>query len=408
MADGPLRGVRVLDLTHVWAGPLGTRFLADLGAEVVKIEAPMGRGPRVFPPKKLIDGWVGGGPGDEPWNRNAFFVKLQRNKRSVAIDLKTDAGRETFLRLAQVADVVIENFHPDTMPRLGLSYEVLAAANPSIIHVAMPGFGREGPYCERVALGPIIEAMAGLSEVMGYGPDEPRNTSMALMDAVAAINAAAAVVTALRRRKATGQGAFVEMALHESGVSFCGPWLVEHQLGNPIERLGNRHPGMVPHGVYPSAGEDEWIAIACRDDDDWRALCSVIPELDADTDFAARQRDRREIDDAISGWTSGRDKNSAACALQIVGVPAGAVNTTPDMLDDPQTRERGFFVPLEPGPTPMPGNPTKMRGLSSADWTPCPKLGADNAAVLKGWLDYSDEQIAELERTGVIVDRPPE
>ena len=408
MAEGPLRGVRVLDLTHVWAGPLSTRFLADLGAEMVKIEAPMGRGPRVFPPKKLIDGWIGGSPGDEPWNRNPIFVKLQRNKRSVAIDLKTEAGRKTFVRLVRVADVVIENFHSTTMGRLGLSYEVLATANPSIIYVAMPGYGLEGPYSERVAFGPTTEAMAGLSEVLGYGPDEPRNTSMALMDPIAAVNAAAAVVTALRRRKATGRGALVEMALHESAVSFCGPWLIERQLGNPVERLGNRHPGMVPHGVYSSAGGDQWIAIACRDDDDWRALCSVIPGLDADADFAERQRDWREIDDAISGWTAGRGKNDAARELQVAGVPAGPVNTTPDMLDDPQTRERGFFVPIEPGPTPMPGNSIKMHGISNADWTPCPKLGADNAAVLKGWLDYSDEQIAELERTGVIVDRPPE
>ena len=407
MADGPLRGVRVLDLTHVWAGPLSTRFLADLGAETVKIESPTGRGPRAFPVNNAAYGWIGGNPGDEPWNRNAIFVKLQRNKRSVAIDLKTDAGRETFLRLVREADVVIENFHSVTMPKLGLSYEVLAVENPSIIYVAMPGYGLEGPYSQRVAFGPAVEAMSGLSDVMGYGPDEPRNTAMALMDAVAAVSAAAGVVTALRRREKTGKGAFVEMSLHDAAVSFCGPWLIDRQLGNPVERLANGHPGMVPHGVYPSAGEDEWIAIACRDDGEWRSLCSVVPGLDADADFATRRRERSQIDAVIARWTAGRDKRTAAEALQVAVVPAGPVNTTPDMLDDPQTRERGFFVPIEPGPTPMPGNPMKMHGISSADWTPCPKLGADNAAVLKGWLDYSDDKIAELERSGVIVDRPP-
>ena len=407
MADGPLRGVRVLDLTHVWAGPLCTRFLADLGAETIKIESPMGRGPREYPVNEAAYGWIGGDPGDEPWNRHAIFVKLQRNKGSVAIDLKTDAGRETFLGLVRMADVVIENFHSVTMPNLGLSYEVLAAENPSIIYVAMPGYGLEGAYSQRVAFGPAVEAMSGLSDVMGYGPEEPRNTAMALMDAVAAVSAASGVVTALRQRKATGKGAFVEMSLHDAAVSFCGPWLIERQLGNPLERLANRHPKMAPHGVYPSAGEDEWIAIACRDDDDWKALCSVVPGLDADSDLAARQRDRLEIDDVISSWTACRGKAVAAQALQKRAVPAGAVNTTPDMLDDPQARERGFFVPIEAGPTPMPGNSIKMRGVSSADWTPCPKLGADNAAVLKGWLDYSDDRIAELERAGVIVDRPP-
>ncbi|MDE0053458.1 MAG: CoA transferase [Gammaproteobacteria bacterium] len=407
MADGPLRGVRILDLTHVWAGPLATRFLADLGAETVKIESPMGRGPRDYPVNEVAYGWLGSDPGDEPWNRNAIFVKQQRNKQSVAIDLKTDAGKETFLGLVREADVVIENFHSVTMPKLGLSYDVLSTENPSIIYVAMPGYGLEGPYSQRVAFGPAVEAMSGLSDVMGYGPDEPRNTAMALMDPVAAVSAAAGVVTALRRRRKTGKGAFIEMSLHDAAVSFCGAWLVDRQLGNPLERLANGHPEMAPHGVYPSAGEDQWIAIACRDDGEWRALCSVVPGLDPDADFATRQRDRSEIDALISRWTACRDKQTAAGALQVVGIPAGPVNATPDMLSDPQSRERGFFVPIEAGPTPMPGNPMKMKGLSSADWTPCPKLGADNAAVLKGWLDYSDDQVAELERAGVIVDRPP-
>ena len=407
MADGPLRGVRILDLTHVWAGPLATRFLADLGAETVKIESPMGRGPRDYPVNEVAYGWIGGDPGDEPWNRNAIFVKQQRNKQSVAIDLKTDAGRKTFLGLVREADVVIENFHSVTMPKLGLSYDVLAAENPSIIYVAMPGYGLEGPYSQRVAFGPAVEAMSGLSDVMGYGPDEPRNTAMALMDPVAAVSAAAGVVTALRRRRKTGKGAFIEMSLHDAAVSFCGPWLVDRQLGNPLERLANGHPEMAPHGVYPSAGEDQWIAIACRDDGEWRSLCSVVPGLDPDADFATRQSDRSEIDALIARWTACHDKRNAAEALQAAGVPAGPVNTTPDMLNDAQSRERGFFVPIEAGPTPMPGNPMKMKGLSSADWTPCPKLGADNAAVLKGWLDYSDDRVAELERAGVIVDRPP-
>ena len=407
MADGPLRGVRILDLTHVWAGPLATRFLADLGAETVKIESPMGRGPRDYPVNEVAYGWLGSDPGDEPWNRNAIFVKQQRNKQSVAIDLKTDAGKETFLGLVREADVVIENFHSVTMPKLGLSYDVLSTENPSIIYVAMPGYGLEGPYSQRVAFGPAVEAMSGLSDVMGYGPDEPRNTAMALMDPVAAVSAAAGVVTALRRRRKTGKGAFIEMSLHDAAVSFCGAWLVDRQLGNPLERLANGHPEMAPHGVYPSAGEDQWIAIACRDDGEWRSLCSVVPGLDPDADFATRQSNRSEIDALIARWTACHDKRNAAETLQAAGVPAGPVNATPDMLNDAQSRERGFFVPIEAGPTPMPGNPMKMKGLSSADWTPCPKLGADNAAVLKGWLDYSDDRVAELERAGVIVDRPP-
>ena len=400
--------MRILDLTHVWAGPLATRILADLGADVVKIEAPFGRGPRTMPAQLSLGGWVGDSQ-REPWNANALFVKLQRNKRSVGLDLKAPAGRAAFLELTAVADVVIENFSARAMPALGLGHEALKAANPAIIHVAMPGFGTEGPYRDRVAFGPTVEVMSGLTHVLGYAPAEPRNTGMALMDPIAALNAAAAVVAALRERDASGAGQFVELALHESGAAFCGPWLIEHQLGGTVGRIGNRHPGMAPHGVYPCAGDDAWVAIACRDDRDWQALCGVLGGgLEARLTLAARRRDQDRIDAALAAWTAQRGKADAARALAAAGVPAGAVNATPDMVADPQVQARGFFVPLEAGGTPMPGNPIKMRGISPADWSPCPRLGADNAAVLGSWLDYDAAAVADMARAGVLFDTPPE
>jgi crotonobetainyl-CoA:carnitine CoA-transferase CaiB-like acyl-CoA transferase len=407
MAKGPLNGIRILDLTHVWAGPLATRMLADLGAMVVKIEAPYSRGPRDWRGATPLGGWIGGEPGDEPWNINAIFVKLQRNKQSASIDLKTDAGRATFLELVKVADVVIENFTARAMLSLCLGYEQLAEANPKIIYVVMPGYGASGPYRDRVAFGPAVEPMSGLTNVVGYGPDEPRNTAMALPDAVAGVNATAAVVTALRRRERTGQGAFVEMSLHEAGVALCGPFLIEHQLGGRVERIGNRHPAMAPNGVYRAAGEDDWIAIACRHDGDWRALCDVIGgALSPQADLETRHAEHDAIDAAIRTWTQTRNKVEAADALQAVGVPAGPVYATPDMAADPQVQERGFFVPLEAG-TPMPGNPVKMDTISPDDWTPCPRLGADNRGVLRDWLGYGDERIDQLERERVLVDKPP-
>ena len=409
MADGPLRRLRVLDLTHVWAGPLATRVLADLGAEVVKIEAPMGRGPREYRGGLPLGGWLGGGPPEqEPWNVNAIFVKLQRNKKSVALDLKADAGRAVFLDLVAQADVVMENFSARAMPALGLGYEQLAEANPKIIYVAMPGYGCSGPYRDRVAFGPAVEPMSGLTTVMGYSPSEPRNTAMALMDPITAVNGASAVLDAVRRRQRTGKGAFVELSLHEGGVAFCGPWLVEAQLGlQPIERIGNRHPAMAPHGVYPCAGEDAWLALASSDDDEWRALCGVIDGLPKDASLQERFAAHDDIDETIAAWTCLRAKEEAAEALQAAGIPAGPVNITPDMTDDAQVRSRGFFVPLEAGPTPMPGNPIKMDGIGSADWTPCPRLGADNRAVLKSWLGYDDDRIEALEDAGALVDKPP-
>ena len=411
MADGPLRGVRVLDFTHVWAGPLATRILADLGAGVVKVEAPMGRGPRDHRGGLPIGGWLGGAGASadpkEPWNANAVFVKLQRNKRSVAVDLKTDAGRETVLALAAAADVLVENFSAQAMPALGLDYEDVAALNPRIVYVSMPGYGKSGPYSDRVAFGPTVEPLSGLATVLGYGPDEPRNTAMALMDPIGAVNAAAAVVDALRRRARTGRGRRVELSLHEGGVAFCGPWLLETQLGTALAPLGNRHPRMAPHGVYPCAGDDQWVAVACPGDAEWQALCGVVAGLDATADLATRQVHHDQIDASVGAWTRRYSKADAAAKLQAAGVPAGPVNTTPDMTADPQTRARGFFVPLEPGPTPMPGNPIKMPGATPDDWTPCPRLGGDNRAVLEEWLGYDDDRIDALERAGVLVDKPP-
>ena len=408
MADGPLRGVRILDLTHVWAGPLATRLLADLGAKVVKIEAPTGRGPRDYRGGLPLGGWLGGARPEEPWNVNAIFVKLQRNKRSVALDLKQDAGRAVFLRLVEVADVVIENFSARAMPALGLDYARLAAANPRIVYVAMSGYGKSGPYRDRVAFGPTVEPQSGLTAAMGYGPDEPRNSAMALMDPIAAAHAAGAVLDALRRRERTGKGANVELSLHEGGVALCGPWLIERQLNRgPIVRRGNRHPRMAPHGVYPCAGDDAWVAVGCRDDEEWRALCGAVSGLPAEADLAARFAAHDRIDAAIAAWTSKRGKRDAAQRLQAAGVPAGPVNVTPDMTADPQVQARGFFVPLEAGPTPMPGNPVKMAGVGSEDWHPAPRMGADNRAVLREWLGCADERVQALEDAGVLVDRPP-
>ena len=305
--------------------------------------------------------------------------------------------------------MVIENFSAEAMPALGLGYEVLARANPSIVYMAMPGYGKDGPYRDWVAFGPTVEVMSGLTHVLGYGPDEPRNTAVALMDPIAAVNAAGALVTALRERAATGRGSFVEMSLHESGVVFCGPWLVEHQLGGKVERIGNRHPG---------DGSAWGLPVRVGTTPGWRSRAGTMPTGARYATWSARDSNRPRtvaerrasadaIDRAISEWAATRTKENAADAFQAAGVPAGPVNVTPDMVADPQVRQRGFFVPLEPGPTPVPGNPIKMDGIGSDDWTPCPRLGADNAAVLRDWLGYDDEKIAGMERAGVLADKPP-
>lgn len=408
MANGPLADVRILDLTHVWAGPLATRILADLGAQVLKVEAPMSRGPQVYPTVPL-GGFIGREPGDEPWNVNAVFVKLMRNKKSAAINLKSVEGREAFLDLVAVADVVIENFSARAMAGLRLDYPYLKSANPKIIHVAMPGYGLSGPYKKRVAFGPTVEPMSGLTSVMGYSPEEPRATAMAMPDPTSAVSATAAVLTALRVRERTGEGQQVEMSLHESAVSYAGPWLVDTQLNNHAQQIGNHHPAMAPHAVYKCSQPDTWVAIGCRNDFEFQALYDLMElttPLERSWSLKDRLLNQEHLDAAINQWTRNLTHESVVAQLTAAGIPCGTVYDTEAMLANPQSVARGFFVPLEQG-TPMPGNPIKMASISSEDWSPCPKLGEHNHEILTEWLGYDANHIKELQASGVIVDRPP-
>lgn len=404
--SGPLNGVRVLDLTHVWAGPLAVRFLADLGAEVVKIEAPYGRGPQNFPAEP-IGGWLGGAPGEEPWNVNAVFNKLHRNRRSVCVDLKQAEGRRLLLELVAQADVIIENFSARAMPAMGLDFATLQQANPQIIYVAMPGFGSTGLYHQRVAFGPIVEPMSGLTNMLGYDAQTPQNSAMALMDPIAATHAASAVVQALRQCKHDHEAAHIEISLHETGVAYSGPWLVDTQLGALPQCQGNGHPQMAPHGVYPCSGQDQWLALACENDGQWRQLCQLVGNLDRRWSVEHRLQNRALIDDVLQTWTSSQEKNAAADLLQSLGIPAGPVNSAPDMLADEQAKARGFFVPYERFATPMPGNPIHMQGLDSGQWRACPDLGADNSNVLQEWLGYDTDHIKHLHAECVLHDKPP-
>ncbi|XOV82220.1 MAG: CaiB/BaiF CoA transferase family protein [bacterium] len=404
--SGPLNGVRILDLTHVWAGPLGVRFLADLGAEVVKIEAPYGRGSQAFP-SQPIGGWLGGKPGDEPWNVNAVFNKLHRNRRSVCVDLKHNEGRALLLALVAQADVIIENFSARAMPAMGLDFETLKQANPHIIYVSMPGFGSHGPYHQRVAFGPTVEPLTGLTTMLGYDAQTPMNSAMALLDPVSATHAASAVVQALRKRKQDGKAVYVELSLHEAGVAFNGPWLIDTQLGAAPACEGNAHPQMAPHGVYVCQGDDNWLALACQNDAQWQQLCQVVEGLDAAWTLTERLQARVRIDGRITQWTEQQDKNQAAQILQTHGVPAGPVNNAPEFLADEQAKARNFFQFLERFNTPVPGSPIHMEGLDARQWQQCPDLGADNHSVLTQWLGYADEQVTALQEQGVLHVKPP-
>ncbi|MDG2112973.1 MAG: CoA transferase, partial [Actinomycetota bacterium] len=273
----PLEGLRVVDLTRVWAGPLATRILSDLGADVITIEAPWARGgPTIDEASVRATAYYpDNDPGNEHWNRIGFVNKYALGKRSVALDLSQPDSREALEELLRTADVVIENYSPRVMPQLGLDESRLAELQPDMIYVTMPGYGRTGPARDRVAYGPVIDAHAGLSVLMGYEGEPVRSAGVAWPDPIAGLHAAAALLTALLRRASVGNGTpVVEVAQIEATLAMVGAALAEHQLtGTEPLASGNRHRSWVPQAVLPCRGEDRWVALTVVNDDGWRHLC---------------------------------------------------------------------------------------------------------------------------------------
>lgn len=407
----PLRGIKVLDMTHVWSGPFGVRLLADLGADVIKVESLDGRGGAVIPPGSPETEVA---PGLQPWNDQPLHNKLNRNRRSLALNLKTPAGRDIFLRLIDWADLLIENFSARALPSLGLSHEVLAERNPRLIHVAMPGFGLSGPYRPYVAYGPSIEPMTGLGALMGYSDEEPRVTSTAVLDAMSGTMASVAAIDALLTRQRTGGGGLVELSQHEAGILFNGESIIRRQLaGREPHRLGNALATCAPSGVYRCAGEDEWIAIEVHTEQQWRSLATLAAlgwlEDGRFADMAARIAHRELLDIAVEGFTRPWDKLQLMAALAQVGVPAGAVLSAPEWLADPHLQARDYYSNLadaDRDPRRSDGLPLRIDGNRDYGWwRRAPMLGEHNREILDE-LGFTPGEISALEASGVIGNRP--
>jgi benzylsuccinate CoA-transferase BbsF subunit len=278
----PLAGIRVVDLTMVWAGPFGTRLLGDYGAEVIKVESP-----RAWDLLRSL-GMI---PRDVPrwYNQSAYFNHNNRGKYGVALDLSSERGREILLQLCAVSDVIVENFRTDVMDKLGLDYEAVRAANPRIIYISMPGHGKTGPERDYVAYGSNVEQLAGLVSLSGYEGGEPLKTGFSYGDPMAGTALVAAVAMAVRQRNRTGEGCQIDLAQRENLGMFVGEYLVDYSMNRePRPPIGNRHAHFAPHNVYRCAGEDRWVAIACETDEHFAALCDVIgrPDLVADPRYA--------------------------------------------------------------------------------------------------------------------------
>ncbi len=401
----PLEGVRVADLTMMWAGPYATRLLAEMGAEVIKIESPSAwDNLRTLIPQP---------DKTEPWNSSFYFNDYNRDKKSLTLDLAQEPGRQVFLRLVPHCDVVIENYRADVLDNLGLGYDTLRAARPDVILVSMAGFGKTGVERDSVGFGPIIEQMAGLASLTGYGDDGiPYKTGISYGDPVAGVAAAGAVALALIQRRRTGQGSFIDLAQRETMATLIGEHFVAASLrrASPVHH-GNRSDRFAPQGVYPCAGEEQWLAISVRDNAEWQALAALIA-ADELSSLGLRQRIAAHdlIDERITAWTSHRAPQDAMEVLQANGIPAGRVLDTDAIHHDPHLTARGYWVEL---PHPAMDHPWRQPSTSwhLVEANPhlrrhAPLFGEHNHEILAGLLGLSDGEIADLEASDVIATAP--
>ena len=420
----PLAGVRVVDLTVVLAGSNATSLLADWGAEVIRVEplrsflpGTRSSNPRIT--KQLVEAnptWLVAfpdwDPGPRPWNVWPHFQAHGRNKLSMTLDLTQREGRDLFLELVSVSDVMIENNVPETIEKLGLEYETLRKVKPDLVMVRMPAYGLSGPYKNYRSLGAHLEGTAGHTLLRGYPDTDPSMTEdVYLGDAAAAVSGAFAAASALWQLGRTGKGSLVEVCQTETLISFFGEYILDYEMNGRLRtQMGNDMEPMAPHNTYPTSGEDQWVAIAVGTDEQWRALVAAMnnPSWAANSRFATqRQRfaNRAELDEHVGRWTRGHENRWVAETLQKVGVPAGALNDERDAYEDPHLRARGFFEEIthaEAGTHRYPGIIWKMARTPNAIRLPPCLLGEHNDYVYRELLGLNEERYREMEEAGHI------
>ncbi|MGY4647221.1 CaiB/BaiF CoA transferase family protein [Mycobacterium sp. URHB0021] len=399
----PLEGIRVADFSWVGAGPFLTKPLADHGADVVKVESRT----RVDPIRSMAP-FQGGVKDIE---RSGYFANRNSSKRSISLNLKDSRGRELALRLITVSDVVVNNFSPGTMDRLGLGYGAARAVRPDVVYLEMPMMGTTGPYRDCRGYGLTIAAAGGLLGLTGYAGGLPVGTGTNYPDHVPnPLHGAVAVLAALRKRRRTGQGEYIELAQLESTVNAIGPAIVAAAAGDHVGPVGNADPVAAPHGVYPCADVDRWCAIAVHGDDGWAATRSVLDsadwaehrELDS---VEGRRRSRPLLDRLVARATRRWDATQLATALTGRGVAASAVQHADDLLGDEQLRARQHWVTLDHpvmGRTIYDGSPYRLSATPGHLRSPAPVLGADSRDVCTRLLGITGHTYDELEQQKVV------
>jgi len=389
-----LNGIRVVDLTRVLAGPYTTRILADFGAEVIKVQSN----------KSATGAEV---------NTSAYFSGWNRNKRSITLDLSHPEARELFLKLTAISNIVIENFSPRVMANWGLQYQSLKTVNPDLIMISMSAMGQTGPWKDSVAFGPTIQALSGLTYLTSFDKDAPLGPGYAYGDIVAGLYAVIAILAALETRDRDGNGQYIDLSEYEALSGLMGPALMDVAV-NQREVLpqgnGPCYLPAAPHGCYRCSGRDKWCAIAVFTDEEWQALKGVMgnpewAEQERFSELSSRQTHAQELDALLGQWTVKHDPKGLMQILQEAGVPAGVVQSSEDLAQDPQLRARRYFIRRKdagPGLTTADAFPAIFNGARTGRWKAAPLLGEDNHYVFVELLGLEENELRSYMERGII------
>ena len=404
MAPKALEGIRVLDLTQIYAGPYCSMLFADMGAEVIKIEPPRGELIRDNPP--LVKEGEGG-PHDR--SRSGYFLTLNRNKYGITLNLKHPKAVGFFKELVKIADIVLENYAPGVMKRLGIDYPVLKEINPRIIMCSISGFGQSGPYSERISFDILAQAMSGLMSITGYPDGPPTRVGTSLGDVNASVHAAFAMMTALWYREKTGVGQYIDVSMQETMISILEGGIVRWTIGKELlTPIGSMNPHEAPMAAFRC--KDGYIIIATVGDEHWQRFCRAIsrPDWAADPGYRTkRQRWEKKyiLQEEIEKWTSSRTVKEVGEIMDRERVANSPILNIRQVVDDPHLKERGYFAEIEHpliGKAKIPGIPFKLSETPGKVESPSPLIGEHNELILGKYLGISAGQVSQLKADGVL------